>query len=544
MKTPRAIQQLLTRHRQLLGQLSVKGKLLLAMGTVLGMLGGAAGLSYTALQSVQRGMKNSLVLNEQVLKSSEKMRESVREVYSNVLLASLAQTKEDIQYYSEQVKVARQHYNQAKAALIEACSANGAQPNSETLKTVSANEDSVSLQASSALKQRLDTAHRVDASQTIAMDTDQILFITSALKDMSDYWAKSVDSIVVDATKISQANLARSEDSAQFARQMLIGATCLSLLIGILGTLSISGSISTPLGHAVQVAEQIAGGDLSNRIKMLSTDETGTLLKALTRMQSSLQHIVGDVRGSAQAIESASKEVAAGNFDLSQRTDNTASQLQYTSSSLHQLKQLVEQSHFAAEQAIQTSRSAGSAATQGGESVRNVIRSMNRISDQSAKISEIISVIDSIAFQTNILALNAAVEAARAGDQGRGFAVVASEVRTLAQRSAKAARDIKDLIVDTVAAVQSGVESVHCAQQSMSAIVSSSEEVNSTVEAISQSAHAQVSGISELSKAMTLLDNMTQQNAALVEQGAAAADSLNSQAQRLSELMASFKLDA
>ena len=156
------------------------------MGTVLGMLGGAAGLSYTALQSVQRGMKNSLVLNEQVLKSSEKMRESVREVYSNVLLASLAQTKEDIQYYSEQVKVARQHYNQAKAALIEACSANGAQPNSETLKTVSANEDSVSLQASSALKQRLDTAHRVDASQTIAMDTDQILFITSALKDMSD----------------------------------------------------------------------------------------------------------------------------------------------------------------------------------------------------------------------------------------------------------------------------------------------------------------------------------------------------------------------
>ncbi|MBT9609429.1 MAG: HAMP domain-containing protein [Aquabacterium sp.] len=313
------------------------------------------------------------------------------------------------------------------------------------------------------------------------------------------------------------------------------------LLLTAIGARFLIRSIQAPLKEAVRVASHIAQGDLSVRVDTSRTDEFGELMQALNGMVSSLGTLVHDVRQSTDAIYTASTEIATGNHDLSTRTEQTASSLQETASSMEQLTSTVAQSAQAASQANQLATSASDAAQRGGQVVHQVVATMEEIATASRKINDIIGVIDGIAFQTNILALNAAVEAARAGEQGRGFAVVASEVRSLAQRSANAAREIKGLIAASGERVDSGAQLVGEAGQAMTEIVNAIQRVTDMMGDISASTSEQSDGIHQVSLAVSHLDQMTQQNAALVEQSAAASQSMRDQAQRLSGAVNVFR---
>jgi methyl-accepting chemotaxis protein len=302
-------------------------------------------------------------------------------------------------------------------------------------------------------------------------------------------------------------------------------------------------AVAKPLERAVKVAERIAEGDLGSTVDVgTKQDEIGRLLQAVASMQDRLRALVGEIRQTADSIQVASAEVATGNTDLSHRTEQAASNLQQTASSMEQLTGTVRQSADAASQANQLAASAAEVAQRGGQVVAQVVKTMDAINTSSKKISDIIGVIDGIAFQTNILALNAAVEAARAGEQGRGFAVVAGEVRSLAQRSAEAAREIKSLIGNSVDKVETGSRLVTDAGSTMNEIVASVQRVTDIIGEITAASAEQSEGLGTINGAVTQLDQMTQQNAALVEESAAAAESLREQAGRLAGLVGMFRL--
>ena len=336
-------------------------------------------------------------------------------------------------------------------------------------------------------------------------------------------------------------------DQQQIARQaglLFAGALAAAVLLVVPLTLANMVSICRPLDQARRLAERIATGDLTALPDTRGADEPARLLVALDAMQASLHSIVGQVRGSAESIQVASAEVASGNTDLSQRTEQAASSLQQTASALQQLTGNVQQSAAAASQAKQLAASASAVAQRGGAVVGQVVSTMDEINQSSRRIADIIGTIDGIAFQTNILALNAAVEAARAGEQGRGFAVVASEVRSLAQRSAQAAAEIKGLIGSSVGKVEAGARLVQGAGETMAEIVASVQRVSDVIGEITAAASEQSGGIGQVNGAVHQLDQMTQQNAALVEQSAAAAQSLRDQAARMSQVVSQFQLKA
>ncbi|MFN6993293.1 MAG: methyl-accepting chemotaxis protein [Aquincola tertiaricarbonis] len=322
------------------------------------------------------------------------------------------------------------------------------------------------------------------------------------------------------------------------------GLGLLVLVLGAAATAMLVRSIQRPLDEAVQTANAIAEGDLTRRIDTSRGDEIGALMRALRHMNDALAGMVGSVRQSTDSIHHASSEIATGNADLSMRTEQTASNLQQTASSMEQLTGTVRQSADAASTANQLAHSAAQVAQRGGDVVTQVVATMGDIQTSSQKIADIIGTIDGIAFQTNILALNAAVEAARAGEQGRGFAVVAGEVRSLAQRSAEAAKEIKSLIGASVDRVESGTRLVGDAGRTMNEIVASVQRVSDIIGEITASAAEQSMGIGEVNTAVTQLDQMTQQNAALVEQSAAAAESLKSQAEQLAGAVSRFRIAA
>ena len=301
-------------------------------------------------------------------------------------------------------------------------------------------------------------------------------------------------------------------------------------------------SITRSLAQARDLAERIAGGDLSRDTQALNHDEVGQLVTAMGRMQQSLRGLVRQVQDAAGNISTASSEIATGNHDLSQRTEQTAANLEEAASSMEMLTSTVQQSAQASRQASDFASSAAEVAARGGAVVSQVVSTMDQITTSSRKIADITGVIDSIAFQTNILALNAAVEAARAGEQGRGFAVVASEVRSLAQRSAGAAKEIKELIGSSVERVEDGSRFVSQAGQTMTEIVGSVRRVSGIIHEITASAAEQSDNIGHISQSVTQLDQMTQQNAALVEQSTAASESLREQALQLTRAVSQFKL--
>ena len=350
---------------------------------------------------------------------------------------------------------------------------------------------------------------------------------------------------------LSEINYQATEETNQAgddlyaaARWWVMALLLSSIVIGVALAVLVARSISRPLQSAVKLAQSVAAGDLSADIAVHSKDEVGQLLQALKDMNTSLQHVVAQVRQGTDSIASASSQIASGNQDLSSRTEEQASSLEQTAASMEELTSTVQQNAGNAQQANQMASAASQVAVRGGATVAQVVQTMSAINESSRKIVDIIGVIDSIAFQTNILALNAAVEAARAGEQGRGFAVVASEVRTLAQRSADAAKQIKQLIDDSVMKVQEGSSQVDEAGKTMDEIVMSVRRVTDIMGEISVASHQQTSGIEQVTQAVTQMDQMTQQNAALVEEAAAATDALRGQAAALAETVSFFKINA
>jgi methyl-accepting chemotaxis protein len=324
--------------------------------------------------------------------------------------------------------------------------------------------------------------------------------------------------------------------------QILGGTLALSLAIFGFAWL-VARRIKKALDQAIDASKRIASGDLTAQLTVESSDETGELIASLKEMNEGLARIVGEVRTGADSIATATEEIAAGNSDLSQRTEEQASALEETASSMEELTATVKQNAENAQQANQLAINASGVAVKGGDVINRVVLTMESITGSSKKISDIIGVIDGIAFQTNILALNAAVEAARAGEQGRGFAVVAAEVRSLAQRSAAAAKEIKTLIEDSVGKVQDGSRLVEEAGRTTQEIVTSIKRVTDIMGEISAASREQSSGIEQVNVAITQMDDVTQQNAALVEEAAAAAESLEDQARQMVGVVARFKLE-
>ena len=365
---------------------------------------------------------------------------------------------------------------------------------------------------------------------------------TAALYPAIDPTADVIDKLAGLQLSGAAAEFAAAQKLYTVVLWSTLAISAAVLAVAALAGLSLIRSITGGIDAAVKVAQTVAAGDLGSQVVVDRHDEIGTLLAALQQMNGSLVAIVGDVRQASESIATGSAQIANGNADLSQRTEEQASNLQQTAASMEQLTATVKHNADTARRASELAEGASSVAAQGGQVVGQVVATMDGITDSSRQITEIIGVIDGIAFQTNILALNAAVEAARAGEQGRGFAVVASEVRSLAQRSATAAKEIKVLIGESVGKVENGTRLVADAGRTMGDIVDQVQRVNTLIAEISDASGEQSRGIGQIGDAVAQLDQVTQQNAALVEESAAAAESLRVQADALARTVATFRL--
>lgn len=392
----------------------------------------------------------------------------------------------------------------------------------------------------------LERAYLASLTDYMVGDPDSVQIVDAVVAGRDRAPAQMIDDIVdfvkSEATRITGEQVAQADRANRIANAWMMGVACSGILIGILLTLWVVRGIVRPLRRAVGLAHTVAAGDLTSRVQADSRDETGQLIEALGMMSQNLAGIVSNVRSASEAIRTGTREIAAGNLDLSSRTEEQAASIEETAASMEELASTVQHNlanvQAAADLAADTSR----LASRGGEMAADVEQTMDLISESSRSISEIIGVIDSIAFQTNILALNAAVEAARAGEQGRGFAVVATEVRNLAQRSSNAAKDIRALIQATVQRIGQGNELVASTGVTIGEIVRDIGRVGGVMEEIRNATGEQSAGISQVNDAVSQMDAVTQQNAALVEQAAAAAASLEQQAQAMVELVGAFRL--
>lgn len=373
-------------------------------------------------------------------------------------------------------------------------------------------------------------------------DKEATWLLMTEVMPVTERWLTAIEQSIEQQEASNAAEYSAAEESFEFARNKLIGAAVLSLALSILLAWAIARSITRPMNAAIGAAVGVANGDLTVALTPEGRDESASLVRTLITMQTRLSALVNGVRSNAGSLATASEQIAQGNHDLSARTERQASALEETAASMQELSGTVHKNAEDAKAASQLARKASDVALQGGQVVAQVVDTMKVINQSSRQIADIIGVIDGIAFQTNILALNAAVEAARAGEQGRGFAVVATEVRSLAGRSAQAAKEIKSLIGASVEQVAQGTLLVDKAGDTMGEVVDAIQKVTTLMANISEASHAQSQGVAEVGEAIMQMDQVTQQNAAMVEEMSAAAAGLNVQAQELVATVAVFTL--
>jgi methyl-accepting chemotaxis protein len=506
--------------------LTVAKKVWLLLLTVITtmLLSGLGMTSY--LKSVDQRVMDSILDMEERIRLVVQLRGNTQATASYLVAANMAQDTTSIDFFNQQFKTASVEAN----ALL-----------TETNQRVESAEGLAVMARLADQRKKLQ-----QLTEQIAMerrnDGDVGRMVQSELVPTVDQYMDILDELVALQQKMLSTAIQKGKAEGELA--MTVGGIALALVIalGLLLSAWLVRQLTAPLARAVELAETIAAGDLTKDVHDDRQDELGQLLRSLNAMTQKLRSLVGEVRNGVDSVSSAASQIATGNQDLSARTEQTAANLEETAASMEELTATVTQSADTARQANQLAATAVQAAERGGDVVGQVVTSMDQINVASRKINDIIGVIDGIAFQTNILALNAAVEAARAGEQGRGFAVVAGEVRSLAGRSAEAAKEIKVLITESVNKVDVGSAQVAQAGESMQEIVSSVRRVTDLIGEITASSHEQRDGIAQVNHAVSNLDQMTQQNAALVEESSAAATSMNEQAKRLAEVVAVFNV--
>jgi methyl-accepting chemotaxis protein len=513
--------------------LSVAGRLRGGFAFLLALLLALAGLSAFELVRSGRVLNQIVEVNNRHTQLARDMMDHINAMAIQTRTITLLTDMPGIDAEMKALQASAAAYEKAQSTLLQMLADEGGTgEEGKLIEEIAALGKAALPQLQTAAKQGAD-GDNVAATMTL----------THQARPTEMAWRQKVQDFVKAQAGEAEAAVAAAHASRQ--RMFMLGGlvVALALASGALVAWRITLGIQQPIEQALQVAERIAAGDLTTEVRVQRADELGRLLQAVSGMQDRLRDLVGQIRQTAESIQVASSEVASGNADLSQRTELAASNLQQTASSMEQLTGTVRQSADSASQANQLASAASAVAVKGGEVVSQVVSTMDEINAASKKIADIIGVIDGIAFQTNILALNAAVEAARAGEQGRGFAVVAGEVRSLAHRSAEAAREIKTLIGGSVERVEVGSRLVGDAGTQMGEIVASVRRVSDIIGEITHATAEQSSGIGQVNEAVTQLDQMTQQNAALVEQSAAAAESLREQAQRLAQVVGAFRID-
>ncbi len=514
-----------------ISRLKISTRLFMAFGMIVMLAVISSGIALFKLQGIQSSVDKIVTVNNVKMALINSKIDSVH-VVTRVMRTIVIMTDEN-QKAAEKKKIdqAREKYDVAHAKVLALQSTDSGKAKIAAIEV--------------AMAKALPLNNKVIELGMAGQAQEALTLLMAEAGPATQVWQDALADNLRFQEASNQAEYETAQADYVFARNVLLISALVSLLVAVALAVWVVRSIMAQLGgepaDVAQLANAIADADLSNAVAVRAGDTT-SVVAGMARMQQALTTIVGSVRGNADSVSTASAEIAQGNHDLSSRTEQQASALEQTAASMEQLSATVKQNADSARQANQLALNASTVAVQGGEVVAQVVDTMKGINASSRKISDIISVIDGIAFQTNILALNAAVEAARAGEQGRGFAVVASEVRSLAGRSADAAKEIKSLINASVERVEHGTVLVDQAGATMTEVVGSIRRVTDIMGEISAASNEQSLGVSQIGEAVTQMDQVTQQNAALVEEMAAAASSLKGQAQDLVQTVSVFKL--
>lgn len=516
-----------------LGNYKIGHRLAISFGVMLCIVIGVAALGINRMGVIEQRMQDIISVNDVESTLATDMRSMVDARMIALRNVVLLQTETEMQPEVDQVARQADTYVQLDTQLREIF--NKVPTTSDELDALKRAESAAKLSEPIIAKVlKLGLANDNDNATAV---------LIKELRPIQNTWNAALTDLANIEAKQNRDAVAEAQLAYTHAWMAMLGITVCAVVFGAWIAYAITRGIIVPIQSAVRVAQNVAAGDLTNELKVDGKDETAELLSSLGQMNTRLHRVVQSVREGAASVATASNEIAIGNLDLSQRTESQAGSLEETASAMEELTATVRQNAENAAEANTLAGQASSVAHEGGQVVEQVVKTMHSISEASRRMSEIIGVIDGIAFQTNILALNAAVEAARAGEQGRGFAVVATEVRTLAHRSATAAKEIKALIDDSAGQVDAGRQLAEGAGVTMQKVVESVNRVTHIIGEIAQASREQSSGILQVNDAVVGLDQTTQQNAALVEQAAAAAAALQEQAQTLTEEVGFFQLD-